>query len=157
MPQIFRVDAFQTASFLINRMPTPLLKNKSPFEVIFENVLDYCFLKVSGCLCWPSIGPYNRHKINFYSVPCVFLGYIPSHKGYICRALNTNLVYISRKHVFDEVNFPYSKLLSTLIDTLFASCYYWPSQDTKILPHPCSCRLRLSPCIDVQPRHQLSR
>ncbi|GJZ79406.1 retrovirus-related pol polyprotein from transposon TNT 1-94 [Tanacetum coccineum] len=33
VPASYWVDAFTTATFIINRLPTPLLKNKSPFEL----------------------------------------------------------------------------------------------------------------------------
>lgn len=107
MPQLFWVEAFQTASFLINLMPTPLLQNKSPFEVRFKTPPDYRFLKVFGCLCWPCLRPYNKHKLNFWPVPCVFLGYSASHKGYIYRALDSECVYVSHNVIFDEICFPY--------------------------------------------------
>lgn len=114
MPQSFWAEAFQTASFLINRMPMSLLHNKSPFETLFKKVPDYKLLKVFGCLCWPCIRPYNRHKLNFHSVSCIFLGYNPSHKGYICQALDSSRTYISRDIIFDEVTFPFYKSLSFL-------------------------------------------
>jgi hypothetical protein len=60
MPQSFWAEAFQTATFLIDRLPTPVLHQKSPFEVIFHTPPDYWFLKIFGCLCWPCIRPCNR-------------------------------------------------------------------------------------------------
>jgi hypothetical protein len=94
LPQCYWVDAFQTASFLINRMLTTVLKNKSPLEVLFHKPPDYSLLKVFGCLCWPCLRPYTSHKLDFRSLPCVFLGYSPSHKGYRCLHLPTNRLYI---------------------------------------------------------------
>lgn len=32
----FWLEAFQTACYLINRLPTPVLSNKSPFQVLFN-------------------------------------------------------------------------------------------------------------------------
>jgi hypothetical protein len=54
------------------------------------------------------IRPYNNHKLNFHLVPCVFLAYSPSYKGYLCRALDSCYTYISRDVIFDEVNFLFS-------------------------------------------------
>ena len=66
MPLRFWDDAFQTACYLINRLPTPILQNKSPFEKLFNSVPNYLFLKTFGCACWSNLRPYNSHKLQ----PC---------------------------------------------------------------------------------------
>jgi hypothetical protein len=63
MSSYFWDDAFSTACYLINQMPTPLLKNKSPFETLFKCIPDYKFLCTFGCTCWPNLRPYNSHKL----------------------------------------------------------------------------------------------
>ena len=37
----FWVDAFVTAVFLINRLPTPVLHNDSPYAKLFQHSPDY--------------------------------------------------------------------------------------------------------------------
>jgi transposase InsO family protein len=88
-------DAFQTACYLINRMPTPLLNNSSPFECLFNSQPNYSLLRVFGCVCWPNLRPYNSHKLQPCSLPCVFLGYSLRHKGYRCLHINSGRLYIS--------------------------------------------------------------
>jgi hypothetical protein len=88
-------------------MPTTILKNQSPFEVLFKCSPDYIFLRTFGCLCWPNLRPYNTNKLQPRSVPCIFLGYNTLHKGYKCLHLPTNHLYISRDVVFTEFQFPY--------------------------------------------------
>ncbi|KAL3846245.1 hypothetical protein ACJIZ3_003648 [Penstemon smallii] len=108
LPHKFWFDAFVTAVYLINRLPTPILGNKSPFEILFHKTPKYRFLKVFGCQCWPNLRPYNKHKMDPRSLPCVFLGYSPNHHGYLCLHLPTSRLYISRDVLFDETIFPFA-------------------------------------------------
>lgn len=62
VPTKYWTDAFQTAVFLINRMPTPILQNTSPFQILFKLIPDYSFLRNFGSACWPNLRPFNRHK-----------------------------------------------------------------------------------------------
>jgi len=95
VPLQFWDDAFSTICYLINRMPTPVLQNKSPFHTLFHCEPDYCFLRTFSCACWPNLRPYNKKKLQPRSLMCLFLGYSPLHKGYKCLHLPSNRVYIS--------------------------------------------------------------
>ena len=53
---------FETMVFLINCLPSPVLKNKSLFEILFKTILDYKFLKVFRCAAYPFNRPYNKHN-----------------------------------------------------------------------------------------------
>ena len=48
IPLQFWDDAFQTACYLINRLPTSTIKNLFPFQKDFNQALDYNFLYVFG-------------------------------------------------------------------------------------------------------------
>ena len=67
VPFRFWSDAFVTACFLINRIPTRRLHMKSPLEVLLNETPDYSLLKVFGCACWPHLRPYNKHKLEYRS------------------------------------------------------------------------------------------
>ena len=69
------VDAFLSAVYIINRLPTPILDNTSPFFTLYKKEPDYTILRVFGCKCYPLLCPYSRHKLNFRSKPCIFLVY----------------------------------------------------------------------------------
>jgi hypothetical protein len=112
MPLKFWDEAFQTVAFLINRLPTPTLTNKSPLENLFGTKPAYTFLRTFGCACWPNLRPYNTRKLAFRSKQCVFIGYSLHHKGYNCLGISTSRVYISRDVIYDESVFPFSKLHS---------------------------------------------
>jgi len=108
LPKKFWDEACLTSCYLINRLPTPLLKNLSPFEKLFSQVPDYKFLKVFGCACFPNLRAYNSHKFSLRSKPCVFLGYSTLHKGYKCYHSETGRIYVSRDVIFHEDVFPFS-------------------------------------------------
>ena len=109
VPTTFWDEAVTTASFLINRMPTPLLANQSPYEILFKRLPTNNFLKTFGCLCYPHLRAYRSHKLDYRSEKCVFLGYSSMHIGYRCLYLTTNKIYISHDVLFDERVFPFSQ------------------------------------------------
>ena len=100
---------FTSAVFLINCLPTPILNNISPFEVLYKRKPYYSQFRAFGCTCFPHRRPYNRHKLMYKSDKCVFLGYSPSYKGYKCLHPSGRL-YIAHNVLFDESEFPYSIL-----------------------------------------------
>lgn len=106
LPLKFCPEAFATTVYLINRMPSRKLKNKSPIELLYNTLPDYMSLRVFGCLCFPLLRPYNRHKLDFRSSPCTFLGYISNQKGYKCLT-NEGRIIVSRHVVFNENIFPF--------------------------------------------------
>ncbi|KAF2302567.1 hypothetical protein GH714_037799 [Hevea brasiliensis] len=101
--------AFETVAYVINRIVTPLI-HKSPYEKLFGALPDLSSLRTFGCLCYPYLRPYNKHKLENRSSPCIFLGYSLVHKGYKCYDFLAKRLYISRHVVFDEHNFPFKSL-----------------------------------------------
>lgn len=108
VPQRFWHFAFDTIVYLINRMPSRTNKNISPFEHVFKHKPDFSFLSVFGCQCFPHLRPYNNHKMDFRSLPCVFLGYSTSHHGYRCFDPFSERLYIVRHFWFHQRSFPYN-------------------------------------------------
>ena len=98
---------------MINLLPSPSLGHLSPFQRLFNKAPDYSFLKVFGCKCFPLLRPYNTHKLQFRSLPHLFLGYSPSHHAYKCYNLNSNKMIIARHVRFDENCFPCQTTSST--------------------------------------------
>ena len=105
LPNKYWSYAFTTAAYLINRLPSPTLQNKSPYQIIYKTKPNYNFLKVFGCLCWPNLRPYTKNKLEPRSTPCIFLGYSPNHIGYLCLDPKTNKIYTSKDVIFDETSF----------------------------------------------------
>ena len=103
MPHKFWDEAACTTVYLINRMPTPLLKFKSPYQLLFNQDLDYSFLRTFGCMCYPYLHPYAATKLDSRSECCTFLGYSAFHHGYRCISMTSGRLYISRDVIFSEM------------------------------------------------------
>ncbi|EOY32308.1 Uncharacterized protein TCM_040047 [Theobroma cacao] len=108
MPLKFWSHAFQVAVYPINKLPTPLLNLKSPFEILFETPPNYSKLKVFGCLCYPWLKPYNKHKLQPKSKPCVFLRYSINQSAYKCFDHESQRIFVSRHVMFQEHIFPFT-------------------------------------------------
>jgi len=110
MPLKFWDEAFSTVVFLINRLPSKVINDETPFERLFGMQPDYNFLRTFRCAVWPNLRPYNSRKLEYRSKQCVFIGYSDMHKGFKCLDPKEGRVYISRDVVFDESVFPFASL-----------------------------------------------
>jgi len=154
--------AFDTSVYLINRMPTLVLDNRSLFDCLFQRSPDYTFLRTFGCLCFPFLRPYNNHKLDFRSSPCVFFGYSSSHLGYRCFDIESHRMYISRHVRFHEHVFPFDKSeqiaqVSTQTHTpspitILPNLTHSPLFTTQNTPHPASASASASalPSLPIQ-------
>ena len=84
LPEKFWDEVVSTSTFLINRMTTPILQHKSPYEVLFNIKPDYNLLRTFGCLFYPYLRSYSPQKLSARSEQCIFLGYSSIHIGYRC-------------------------------------------------------------------------
>lgn len=102
-------EAFIAATYLINRTPSKVIDFDNPTERLLKQKPYYSALRVFGCACRPNHRPYNKHKLEFRSKQCVFLGYRTFHKGFKSIDVSSGCVYISGDVVFDDTEFPFSK------------------------------------------------
>ncbi|GJU56982.1 retrovirus-related pol polyprotein from transposon RE1 [Tanacetum coccineum] len=105
---LYYVDAFSSTTYIINRLPTKLLGNHSPFELLYSRLPNYTNFRAFGCLVYPYLRDYSAHKLAPRSIPCVFIGYNPQYKGYKCLDPDSSRIYITRHARFDEVTFPFA-------------------------------------------------
>ncbi|CAL9245665.1 unnamed protein product, partial [Arabidopsis halleri] len=102
VPKRFWGDAVLTACYLINRTPTKVLHDKSPFEVLNKNKPIFDHLRVFGCVCFVLVPGDLRNKLEAKSMKCMFIGYSTSQKGYKCFDPTNNRLHISRDVKFME-------------------------------------------------------
>lgn len=69
--------------YLINRISTKILNNKSSYEVLYNEVPDLSTLKVFGCLSYASTLLVNRYKFDPRVKKCAFLGFKSGIKSFV--------------------------------------------------------------------------
>lgn len=117
VPLKFWSRSFWSAVYLINRLPTPLLGLKSPFQFLFNSTQNPLKLMVFCCLCYLWLKPHTSTKLD----PCAFMGYSASIYSYACLDLATLKIYIFIHVVFVEQKFSiHNKLSSVLLPTCLA-------------------------------------
>ncbi|KAK1439791.1 hypothetical protein QVD17_05611 [Tagetes erecta] len=110
LPKKFWGECILTAAHVINRLPSKVIENKTPFELIWNEKPDYDFLKVFGCLVYFKNVDTKGDKFEDRGKPGVFLGYPPRTKGYKILDLETRKMVISRDVNFHEEHFPFKNV-----------------------------------------------
>lgn len=107
LPLQYWGECIQTAVHITNKLPSQVLNNLSPYEVLYNCKPDYSYFKVFGCLTVAVNPDRQSDKFKPRGVPCVFLGYPNHKKGYKLLNLLNNSLFISRNVKFYEHIFPY--------------------------------------------------
>jgi len=74
LPKQYWSYAVKHAIYLINCIPSPIIDNKTPFELLHEHNPDFSNLKFFGCLSYASTN-FPRQKFDVRAKRGVFLGY----------------------------------------------------------------------------------
>lgn len=111
VPSQYWGDAVLSATYLINRMPSKVLKFNTPYHTLQSSYPNtHLFtsipLKIFGSTAFVHNHQPNRSKLDPKSVKCIFLGYSPHQKGYKCYSPSTRKFYYSMDVTFFE-NQPY--------------------------------------------------
>lgn len=96
-----------TANFITNILPSTVLGNQTPFEVLYSHKPYYSILKSFECLVITTNPDIIGDKFKLIDVPCVFIRYPKNQKGYKLLNLLINLTFVSRDVKFYEQIYPY--------------------------------------------------
>ncbi|CAL2254016.1 unnamed protein product [Prunus armeniaca] len=120
MPDIFWFHAMAHSAYLINRMPSKVLANQSPYFRLMQKLPDIRYLRVFGTAVYPCLRETNSHKLQPRIASCVFMGYLMGYKGVLCYNCTTHRFVISRHVIHDELVYPF-KHPSTLHSNIMSS------------------------------------
>ncbi|CAI0542191.1 unnamed protein product [Linum tenue] len=109
LPVHFWGNCVLTTMYLSNRLPSKLLGNWTPFEVLLGRIPPYQHLRNFGCLVYMKDTSPGLDKFVERGRPDIFVGYPASQKGYTVYEFQSRKVVTSRDVHFFADNFPYRK------------------------------------------------
>ena len=114
VPKLFWGQAVLTAAYLINRMPSRVLKFQTPCQTLLKSfpttrLISTVPPKIFGCSVFVHINQQHRSKLDPRSLKCIFLGYSSNQKGYKCYSPVTRKFYNSMDVTFFETQPYYPK------------------------------------------------
>lgn len=96
-----------TATHIVNRLPTPILNWKSPYEMLYGKQPNYSLLKVFGCLCYAANTRPLKGKFDSRAQKCVFIGFSPGQKAYKLYRTDSKQIFMSCDVIFYEDLYPF--------------------------------------------------
>ncbi|RVW24113.1 Retrovirus-related Pol polyprotein from transposon TNT 1-94 [Vitis vinifera] len=102
IPAPFWGEASLHAVHAINRIPSVVIHNQTPYERLFGSPSNYHHLRSFGSACFVLLQPHEHNKLEPRSRLCCFLGYGETQKGYRCYDPVSHRLRVSRNVVFWE-------------------------------------------------------
>jgi len=96
LPLNFWAEAVNTASYLINRMASRVLADKTPYELWYGFKPSIDHLKVFGNICYVLKLEVRRRKLDQKADIGILIGYSTTSKAYKIYDLNFNKVVVAR-------------------------------------------------------------
>jgi hypothetical protein len=94
-------EILKTVVWVKNRSPARILKNKTPYEALYKHRPNLSDLKIPGCKAYALIPPEKRHKADFKSSACRYLGAEATNQHRLYEEASGRVIY-ARDVEFDE-------------------------------------------------------
>ena len=118
---------------VINRTPSIVIQNQTPYECPFGSLSDYHHLHFFGSACFILFQSHKHNKLEPRSRLCCFLSYGETQKGYQCYdhvshrlCVSQNVVFWEHHSIFELFHYHASLSISSLLE-LFSDEPYIPS------------------------------
>ncbi|XP_070026237.1 uncharacterized protein [Nicotiana sylvestris] len=100
-----------TTAYLINRLPSSVLKGCSPYEVLYNMKPHLGHLRTLGCLCFVK-QVHETDKLMPRAKAAVLMGFSDTQKGYILLDISIQHFFVNRDVILREDVFPFKDFLS---------------------------------------------
>ncbi|GKF27127.1 zinc finger, CCHC-type containing protein, partial [Tanacetum coccineum] len=104
LPLNFWAEAVRHAIYILNRVPTRALEDKTPYEALYNRKPNLENLRIFGCTAYAKITIPHLKKLDDRSIPMIYLGVEEGSKS--CRLYDPTA---KKKHVSRDVKFMETK------------------------------------------------
>lgn len=108
LPKRFWGECILTATYIINRLPSQVIGNKTPYELLHGEKPYYDHMRVLGSLAYYLSIETNGDKFEIRGRSGVFMGYPSRTKGYKILNPSSGKIITSRDVKFAEKVFPFA-------------------------------------------------
>ena len=108
LPARFWGECILTATYIINKLPSKVIENKTPHELLYEEKPNYDHMRIFGCLVYYRSTETRGDKFEIRGRPGVFVGYPQGTKGYKIYDPSNKKIIVSRDVKFAESIFPFT-------------------------------------------------
>ncbi|KAG2764376.1 hypothetical protein Pcac1_g24122 [Phytophthora cactorum] len=112
LDKCFWAEAAMTAIYVKNRLPSPKIEHKTPFEIVYKAKPSVKHMRVFGCRTYILTPKEKRLKWDPKARAGLFLGYEEVSKAYRLYDIEAGQVVISHDVNFDESTFGHSPPIS---------------------------------------------
>ncbi|KAF5780569.1 putative RNA-directed DNA polymerase [Helianthus annuus] len=107
LPKRFWGECVLTAAYIINRLPSKTIGDKTPYEILHNQKPEYDHMKVFGCLTYFWSIETKGDKFEVRGRLGIFLGYPQGTKGYKIFDIEDKKMVVSRDVKFHENTFTF--------------------------------------------------